>query len=193
MMSIRRILCALAVFFIAPHIAPSGEANTATCPEGLKFERPVKIFCNVNLLQVGRLYFGGQPDQALLEWLRGEGVEAVINLRSDAEMEAVNNEKFDEDAIIGQLGMAYVKIPMGGKHGYSSRAVDAFAEAVDKNQGKLFVHCRSAGRVKLLWMAYLVAHQGFTIDEALAFGKKMQYPFPLEDLLGYPLTVKRKK
>jgi protein tyrosine phosphatase (PTP) superfamily phosphohydrolase (DUF442 family) len=164
----------------------------ATCLTCEKIERPVKIFCNVNLLQLDRFYFGGQPDKALLEWLKSQDVEAVINLRSPGEMDALKAENFDEAAIVDELGMAYVTIPMGGWSGYYPRAVDDFARAVEQYQGKLFVHCRSAGRVKLLWMAYLAQYGGFTIDEALDMGEQLNYPFILEDLLGYPLTVQKK-
>jgi len=89
--------------------------------------------------------------------------------------------------------MAYLYFPMGGKAGYSSQVVDTLAQSLKEHGGKVLIHCLSAGRVSYLWIAYLVKYQDLTIDEAVDIGKRIKFRFPLEDLLGYPVTMQRKK
>jgi uncharacterized protein (TIGR01244 family) len=168
--------------------APSENAG----PQRAGIEMPDTVPGRKDLYQAGRFYFGGQPDEELLHWMAKDGVEVVINLRTDKEMDTHTKEKFDEVALVGELGMTYLQLPMGGTTGYTPATVDTFAQVLGEHDGKILIHCRSAGRVSYLWVAYLIRHRGFSVDEAIAIGKKIKFRFYLEDLLGYPLTMRRR-
>jgi len=174
-------LLVLTIFIFSP-IATAG-------PEGLTFtaEFPRAVPHWVDMFQAGRMFFAGQPDKATLRWLAEEGVKTVINLRTDPEMGDLLAKGFDEAALTCTLDMTYVRIPLGGDDGYPPAAVDQLARLLQNNPGKVLLHCRSAGRVIHLWMAYLVRHQGFSPDEAVAGGRKMKFSLAFEEWLGQPL------
>ena len=57
------------------------------------------------------MFIGGQPTEKALRELRAKGVTTVVNLRMPEEMAQVG---FDEAALVKELGMKYVHIPMRG-------------------------------------------------------------------------------
>ncbi len=127
------------------------------------------------------VFVTGQPNQAGLEDMRESGVVKVINLRTQQEM---NNRKvvpFDEAQAVQKLGMQYVHIPLGGPGApYSPAGLKEFADAIESAEGPVLLHCTVAWRASHMWAAYLVAHQGFSVGDAVAVGKKMNmggYPF----------------
>jgi len=155
-------------------------------------DTPVTIEGKKNFFRAGQFFFSGQPNEETFRWLQNEGVTVVFNLRTDKEMETLTENKFDEIALLQELGIDYVHIPMGGSDGYSPQAVDSLGRTLARYSGKALIHCASAGRVSYLWTAYLVNYRGLTIDEAIEMGKKIKlYLPPLEELLGFPLTVQR--
>src|ERR1043165_11612 len=58
------------------------------------------------------IFIGGQPTEKALREMKAQGVTTVVNLRTPEEMKSA--VKFDEPALIQQLGMRYVYIPMRG-------------------------------------------------------------------------------
>ena len=121
-----------------------------------------------NLYHDGKYFFAGQPTPAGLKRVADYGVTTVINLRLDNEMsERVN---FDEPAIVEELGMTYVSLPMSTGT-YSMVNVDALAEALRGVKGKVLLHCGSSNRVGVLWANYLNQHRGIELDEAIERGK----------------------
>ena len=155
-------------------------------------ETPIAVEGKENLFQAGQFYFGGQPDEEMLRWLTDDGVKTVINVRTLEEMDTHTNENFDEYTLANDLGMTYFHFPMGGNAGYSPQVVDTFAHTLETYKGKTFVHCKVGGRVSYLWMAYLIRHRGIPVDDAIDIGKKMKFRFPLEDLLGYSFSMRKK-
>jgi uncharacterized protein (TIGR01244 family) len=81
-----------------------------------------------------------------------------------------NAVRFDEPALIQQLGMRYVYIPMRGNEEfpYSPAAVARFADAVGSANGKVLLHCTVAWRASHLWAAYLIQERGVPVETALA-------------------------
>ena len=182
-------ICFSLIFFIfslscvpTPHETPQIE----------KFETPTAFMDKENFFQAGRFYFSGQPDEETFRWLKEEGVKVVINLRTDEEMETLTKEKFDQPALLEELEMKYVHIPVGGKAGYTPQPVDEVARIVEEHEDKILIHCKSAGRVSHLWVAYLISYQHYTIEEAMDYGRRMKFYLPLEGLLGYPLKIEKK-
>jgi uncharacterized protein (TIGR01244 family) len=120
-----------------------------------------------NVSRVGRIYFAGQPSEAALRMAADEGVELVINLRPLQEMARV---PFDERALVDELGMRYVAIPVTPAT-FSLADVDRFAGQLEATDGPILVHCSSSNRCGGLWAAYLVWTHELDWDSALELGK----------------------
>jgi uncharacterized protein (TIGR01244 family) len=114
------------------------------------------------------IFIGGQPTEKALRDLKAQGVTVVVNLRTPEEM--ARAVKFDEPALIHELGMRYVYIPMRGtaEFPYAPEAVARFAEAVRSANGKVLLHCTIAWRASHLWAAYLIQERGVPVETALA-------------------------
>jgi len=171
----------------------------ALCPlAALAFDGPLsaapidsvyKVEGKKDLFRSTNFYFGGQPTLETLRWLKSEGVTLVVNLRAEKETKEFAETAFNEENVVRELGMAYVSIPLGEKPSYRPQAVDTFALELKAYTGKAFIHCLSAGRVTYLWMAYLVRHRGYSLDDAAAIGRRIKYPTQLEDLLGAKISL----
>jgi protein tyrosine phosphatase (PTP) superfamily phosphohydrolase (DUF442 family) len=116
-----------------------------------------------------------------------------VNLRTPAEM--TRNVPFDEPALVKELGMEYVFLPMRGnaEYPYSPEAVKAFADAMTKAKGKVLLHCTVAWRASHMWAAYLIAYRNVPVATALEQARKINLmddmrmdgdKQPLEELLG---------
>lgn len=112
------------------------------------------------------VFIGGQPTERALRELRDQGVTTVVNLRSPPEMKRV---PFDEAALVKELGMEYVYLPMRGtpELPYSPAAVKAFAAAMSNAKGKVLLHCTIAWRASHLWAAYLIQYRNVPVATAL--------------------------
>lgn len=119
--------------------------------------------------QVGDdIFVTGQPTERALRELRAQGVSTVVNLRTPEEM--TRNVKFDEPALVAELGMRYVYLPVRGtsEYPYSPATLAKFADAVNNANGKVLLHCTIAWRASHLWAAYLIQERGIPTDSALA-------------------------
>jgi uncharacterized protein (TIGR01244 family) len=112
------------------------------------------------------VFISGQPTEQGLRGLRDQGVTTVVNLRSPPEMARV---PFDEAALVKQLGMEYVYLPMRGtpELPYSPAAVKSFAAAMSNAKGKVLLHCTVAWRASHLWAAYLIQYRNVPVATAL--------------------------
>jgi uncharacterized protein (TIGR01244 family) len=112
------------------------------------------------------MFIGGQPTERALRELRAKGVTTVVNLRMPEEMARVG---FDEAALVKELGMKYVHIPMRGTadHPYGPKELDAFAAAMAAADGKVLLHCTIAWRASHLWAAYLIRDRNVPVATAL--------------------------
>lgn len=83
-----------------------------------------------------------QPDMAMLEEWKAQGVTTVINMRPESEMASV---PYDEKAAVEALGMRYVVVPFD--HADASPDItEALGEAIDGTGGKVALHCASGSR-----------------------------------------------
>lgn len=114
------------------------------------------------------VFVTGQPTERGLRELRAQGVTTVVNLRTPEEM--TRNVPFDEPALVAQLGMRYVYLPVRGtsEYPYSPATLAKFAEAVSTANGKVLLHCTIAWRASHLWAAYLIKERSIPVDSALA-------------------------
>jgi uncharacterized protein (TIGR01244 family) len=141
------------------------------------------------------LFIAGQPTEKGLRELQAKGVRTVVNLRMPEEMARVG---FDEAALVKELGMTYVHIPMRGTaaNPYGPKQLDAFAAALDAADGKVLLHCTVAWRASHLWAAYLIRERHVPVEAALAQTRRINLmddhrmggdEQPLEGFLGRPV------
>jgi uncharacterized protein (TIGR01244 family) len=185
------VLSMLPVVVAAQEPADGSSVDVDLDLEGLP--REVKDFEGEirGLWRDGRVFVGGQPDQPVFGRLAERGVTAVVNLRTPAEMTDRDRVPFDEAAIVGDLGMEYVHIPLGGDdHPYTPEAVDRFAAVLERHDGPVLLHCTVAWRASHMWTAYLVREQGLDLADAVTRGEAIAFGTPpVEGLLGRPLEL----
>jgi uncharacterized protein (TIGR01244 family) len=145
------------------------------------------------------LFIAGQPTQRALRELKAQGVTTVVNLRTPEEMRTAVS--FDEAALVKELGMRYVYLPVRGtpEFPYSPETLTKFSEAVRDADGKVLLHCTIAWRASHLWAAYLIKERGIPVDSALANARAINLMDthrmgqsgrqPVEDFLNRPLPT----
>jgi uncharacterized protein (TIGR01244 family) len=113
------------------------------------------------------VFISGQPTERALRDLRAQGVTTVVNLRTPQEMST--RVPFNEAALVKELGMEYVYLPMRGtpEFPYSPAAVKSFAAAMSGAKGKVLLHCTIAWRASHLWAAYLIQYRDVPVATAL--------------------------
>src|SRR5689334_3874727 len=81
----------------------------------------------------------GRPTEQALRDLAAQGVKPVVNLRTPPEM--ATRVPFDEKALVEQLGMKYVYLPMRGnvEYPYSPDDLKEFGKAMKESDGKLLL------------------------------------------------------
>ena len=172
------------LFFLTISIFTFGQKSKLSVSE------PVMIDNTYNLFEAGDVFLAGQPTQEKLDSLLNAGVSLVVNLRTAGEMEML---PFKEEDYLNSKGIRYVHIPLGGEDGYPPEAIEKMGKAMQSAEGKVLVHCRSAGRATYAWMAWLIRYQGYPIDKAVEFGNKARFSVPFFELLGYPVTIQQKE
>jgi uncharacterized protein (TIGR01244 family) len=141
------------------------------------------------------MFIGGQPTEKALRELRAKGVTTVVNLRMPEEMAKVG---FDEAALVKELGMTYVHIPMRGTaaNPYGPKQLDTFAATMASAQGKVLLHCTIAWRASHLWAAYLIRERKMPVATVLSQARLINLmddmrmgadQQPLEGFLGRPV------
>jgi uncharacterized protein (TIGR01244 family) len=156
---------------------------------------PSEGLFQTRLATVGdELFIAGQPTEAALRDLRTKGVTTVINLRMPEEMAKVG---FDEAAVVKELGLTYVRIPMRGtkENPYGPAELARFATALASARGKVLLHCTVAWRASHLWAAHLIQNRKVPVSTALgqarAINLRDDQPFgdqqPIEGFLARPV------
>lgn len=114
---------------------------------------------------VGGITPAGQPDAAALKVFADNGYGAVIDLRRRGE-----DRGLDEKAVIEELGMKYVSMPIGrdGINYENARALDELLAGFDE---PVLLHCGSSNRVGAL-LALRASLAGADDEEALRIGRK---------------------
>ena len=127
------------------------------------------------LSRVGNVLFAGQPTEEGFRLLAEHGVNVVINLRPESEMQ--RTLEFDEPALIESLGMEYVHIPMTPAT-FSADDVERLQAVMNRpakisgEQPSFIIHCRSSNRCGGLWAAFVHENYRFKESKALEYGKR---------------------
>jgi uncharacterized protein (TIGR01244 family) len=193
LLPLRSIVTALLVVSVSlPAAAQSvvGKGKTGAPPDPINLD--ITGLFQAKFASVGSdLFIGGQPTEKALRDLKAKGVTTVINLRMPEEMKQIG---FDEAALVKELGMNYVHIPMRGsaENPYGPKQLDQFAAAIAAADGKVLLHCTVAWRASHLWAAYLIRDRGVPVATALAQTRSINLrddaPFggqqPVEGFLG---------
>ncbi len=166
----------LPLLFIGMLVASGAEAQTLVGSESsARVPSPVELDTTglflAKLVRVGDdVFIAGQPSAEGLREMKRRGVATVVNLRSPPEMERLG---FDEAALVEELGMRYVYLPMraGTTWPYSPEALRDFAEVMKSADGKVLLHCTIAWRASHLWTAYLIKERRMAVADALAHGR----------------------
>jgi uncharacterized protein (TIGR01244 family) len=118
------------------------------------------------------MFIAGQPTEKAIRDLKARGVTTIVNLRMPEEMAKVG---FDEAALVKELGIRYVYIPMRGtpENPYGPKELDTFAAAMASADGKVLLHCTIAWRASHLWAAYLIRERNMPVTTVLAQARKI--------------------
>jgi len=187
----------LTVAFTLPAAAQSivGKDKTGPVPNPVNLDTTGMF--QAKFVSVGDdMFIGGQPTEKALRELRAKGVTTVVNLRMPEEM--AQQVKFDEAALVKELGMKYVQIPMRGtpENPYGPKQLDTFAAAMASADGKLLLHCTIAWRASHLWAAYLIRDRKMPVETVLSQARAINLmdnmrmgadQQPLEGFLGRPV------
>jgi uncharacterized protein (TIGR01244 family) len=196
LLSLRSLGTALLLASISlPAMAQSvvGKGKTGPAPDPVNLD--ITGLFQAKFASVGSdLFIGGQPTEKALRDLKAKGVTTVINLRMPEEMKQIG---FDEAALVKELGMNYVHIPMRGsaENPYGPKQLDQFAAAVASADGKVLLHCTVAWRASHIWAAYLIRDRGVPAATAIAQTRSInlrdEAPYgglqPIEGFLGKPI------
>lgn len=124
------------------------------------------------IADVGPAFVAGQPTADALRSMKAAGVTTVISLRRQSEMDDRQQVPFDEPALVKELGMTYVHIPLGGADTpYTPEAVAKVNEAMKAAKGKVLLHCTVAWRASHMWAAYLTTYKGYSVADAKKAGE----------------------
>jgi len=162
------LMAAVAVAFAIPAGAQNivGKGKTGPVPNPVVLDTTGMF--QAKFVSVGDdMFIGGQPTEKALRDLRAKGVTTIVNLRMPEEMARIG---FDEAALVKELGIKYVYIPMRGTpdHPYGPKELDTFAATMASADGKVLLHCTIAWRASHLWAAYLIRDRKVPVADALA-------------------------
>ena len=188
-------LTTLAAISLMPNIVDAqrltGEHPSASVPAPVALDAKGQF--QEKFAKVGEdVFISGQPTEQGLRDLAAQGVTTVVNLRTPPEMAKIG---FDEAALIKQLGIKYVYLPMRGNQEfpYSPENVKKFADAMSESKGKVLLHCTVAWRASHMWAAYLIQYRNVPAATALDEARKINLMDdmrmdgdrqPVEELLG---------
>lgn len=168
--SLRKFAVAAAIVVAFPSVG-TAQRITGPAPSG-DVPAPVALdttgYFQARFASVGDdMFIGGQPTERALRDLHARGVTTVVNLRTPEEMRT--RVPFDEAALVKDLGMEYVYLPMRGnaEFPYAPGSLKAFNDAMLAAKGKVLLHCTIAWRASHLWAAYLIQYRQVPVDTAL--------------------------
>lgn len=112
------------------------------------------------------LYTAGQPSAQQLRQAAANGVTTVIDLRRPDEQRG-----YDEAAEAEQLGLRYVRLPIGGAADITEANARTLDRILKQDSGKTLLHCASGNRVGALLALARARVDGASTGQALQLGR----------------------
>lgn len=133
------------------------------------------VFGDAQLMNEAQPYenltVSGQPSLEQLQALADEGYTTIINLRREGEF-----DDFDEAAVISDLGMNYVQIPLDNIGSITESDAKALNLAISSASGPVLLHCASGGRAGGLLGIERYLFHGASEDEAIEIAIEANTP-----------------
>jgi len=108
----------------------------------------------------------GLPSPADLRAARAQGARTILNLCAPEEL------TFDEETLVGELGLRYESIPIRGAADFDRETALKFAAVVDATVNHpIVVHCASGNRAGAMFALKAFYAAGATVEAALAAGR----------------------
>ena len=105
-----------------------------------------------NYLKISdQLATSGQPTEAQFQLIQAAGYQTVINL---APVSVLENSLKTEAALLSELGMQYVHIPVDFTHPTEQDFTDFVAAIQEAAEQKIWVHCAANMRVSVFIYRY---------------------------------------
>ena len=109
-----------------------------------------------------RIASSGQPQPEQFQAIKNAGFDVVVNLALASSEGAVT----DEDALVTELGLTYLHIPVDFANPTVADVQTFFALMRGLKARKVWVHCQVNARVSAFLYHYLRYELGFTEEEA---------------------------
>jgi protein tyrosine phosphatase (PTP) superfamily phosphohydrolase (DUF442 family) len=129
---------------------------------------------------------GGQPNAAQLRALKEAGGEIVLDVRDPMEPRLV-----DEEALVRQLGMEYVNIPVGAGSLDDSTLERILGVLRGAGERTVFFHCGSGNRVGGALIPYFILDQ--QMEEQDAVDQAMRVGLRSAEMMEWGLDYARRK
>ena len=120
-----------------------------------------------NVHRAGNLWFAGQFTQADIEKIKAEGIERVISLRTDGEID------WDEKKALEAAGIQFTSIPFRSPESLNVAVFDSVRKHLKSKDKKILFHCGSAHRVGGVWLPYRVLDEKVPLKTALKEAEKI--------------------
>jgi uncharacterized protein (TIGR01244 family) len=108
-----------------------------------------------------RLTLAGQPQPDDWAQLAAEGYQVVINMRSDPARAATQQQNAEA------VGLRYIHLPLPA-YELEAEHLATFHAVMQAQVGRVFLHCRSATRVALMWLLERIVYNGWEQERAEA-------------------------
>ena len=134
-----------------------------------------------NVHRSGNLIFSGQFSPEDLKLMKSLGIQRVITLRNEGEIE------FDESEAVTGADMEFQRVPFASEEALTDDVFHEVRDLLRDDSQKTLIHCGSANRVGGVWLTYRVLDQGVDVATALGEAKKMglRAPFIERKALDY--------
>jgi protein tyrosine phosphatase (PTP) superfamily phosphohydrolase (DUF442 family) len=146
-------------------------------------------------VRINRVIVSGQPTEEEIRSLKSRGIFHVFNVRSPEEMNDKAQINYDEAALVKEMGIEYVNIPISGdQYPYRNEVFEAFASMMKTSKDSVLLHCKAGVRARWLMAAYEIKYLGKSPDEVIRSLQSIKvWPLPVEQLTGIPLKVEIKQ
>ena len=119
------------------------------------------------LWKVDDIYLAGQPDANSWEHIKNLGIQKIINLRDENEMDFSGEIK-----VVKELGMDYVQFPIVKGGGLLADNCQKLSEIIQQDTGPHFIHCGSANRVAGWLITHLVRYKNMDFEKAVEIAQE---------------------